>query len=125
MDKIKQLVDEWEFERSLINKQTENKTDVNAFDTLRKNLHRLEQDIQQTLDSIDQAEVHINSKLKSQTLKEKRKVHGNAYFPWEASADELLTKLFLEGKAIGELSEIFERGKGAIRSRLRKLGLID
>ena len=30
MDKIKQLVDEWEFERSLINKQTENKTDVNA-----------------------------------------------------------------------------------------------
>lgn len=36
MDKIKQLVDEWEFERSLINKQTENKTDVNAFDTLRK-----------------------------------------------------------------------------------------
>jgi len=63
--------------------------------------------------------------LKSQTLKEKRKVHGNAYFPWEASADELLTKLFLEGKAIGELSEIFERGKGAIRSRLRKLGLID
>ena len=26
MDKIKQLVDEWEFERSLINKQTENKT---------------------------------------------------------------------------------------------------
>ena len=111
MDKIKQLVDEWEFERSLINKQTENKTDVNAFDTLRKNLHRLEQDIQQTLESIDQAEVHINSKIEVPNIKRKKKSSRKCIFPLGSKRRRAINKIILEGKAIGELSEILKEGK--------------
>lgn len=62
---------------------------------------------------------------KSYTLKEKRKEHGNAYIPWDDEADELLCRMFDEGKTIALLSELFDRTKGAIRSRLKKLGKIE
>lgn len=62
---------------------------------------------------------------KSYTLKEKRKEHGNAYLPWDDEADELLCRMFDEGKTIALLSELFDRTKNAIRSRLKKLGKIE
>lgn len=61
---------------------------------------------------------------KSYTLDEKRDKHGNAYLPWDENADKLLCRMFDEGKTINLLSEIFERSKGAIKSRLKKLGKI-
>lgn len=54
----------------------------------------------------------------------KRDKHGNAYLPWDENADKLLCRMFDEGKTINLLSEIFERSKGAIKSRLKKLGKI-
>lgn len=62
---------------------------------------------------------------KKYTLEEVRLKHGNAYLPWEKEADEYLIRLFKEGKSINELAEIFERNQGGIRSRLKKLGMLE
>lgn len=51
--------------------------------------------------------------------------HGNAYLPWGDAADKLLCRMYDEGESIDVLSEIFERTKGAIRSRLNKLGRLE
>ena len=62
---------------------------------------------------------------KSYTLEQKREKHGNAYMPWDDETDSLLVKMYVEeGKSIKLLSVIFERTQGAIRSRLKKLGII-
>ncbi|MCK5741429.1 MAG: Bro-N domain-containing protein [Chlorobi bacterium] len=57
------------------------------------------------------------------SLKEIRETHKKAYEPWTAEDDAKLERLFFEEKSIKELSEIFGRQLGAIRSRLRKLEL--
>lgn len=54
-------------------------------------------------------------------IKEIRKTHQQAYEPWTAEADEKLVMLFRQGKSVKELSEIFGRTKGGIRSRINKL----
>lgn len=64
-------------------------------------------------------------KHKAYTLDEKRAEHGNAYLPWDDAADKLLCRMYDEGESIDVLSEIFERTKGAIRSRLNKLGRLE
>lgn len=61
-------------------------------------------------------------KSKKYTLEEKRIEHGNAYMKWDEEADNLLCRLYDEGNSISLLAEMFERRKGAIRSRLKKLG---
>jgi hypothetical protein len=61
---------------------------------------------------------------KKYTYEEIRKKYPKAYEKWGNSADTKLIKLYLEGKTIKELSEIFQRQPGAIRSRLKKLGLL-
>lgn len=82
-------------------------------------------------DAIDKAIAYCSlstkedkSSEKKYTIDEKRKEYGNAYLPWEKEADEYLIRLYDEGKSIKELTEIFERNNGAIRSRLKKLGKI-
>lgn len=47
----------------------------------------------------------------------------NAYKPWTQDDDDRLEQLFCEGKTTRELSEIFQRKQGAIRSRIKKLEL--
>lgn len=54
-------------------------------------------------------------------VQEARKTHKQAYEPWTIEADEKLVLLFQQGKTVAELSEIFGRTKGAIRSRIKKL----
>lgn len=56
------------------------------------------------------------------TLEERRMKHGNAYIPWDEEADRVLCRMYDEGKSINLLADIFERTRGAIRSRLIKLG---
>ncbi len=53
-------------------------------------------------------------------IKEK---HLNAYLPWDKTQDEKLRELFTNGSSVAVLAKIFNRTKGAIRSRLAKLGL--
>jgi hypothetical protein len=61
------------------------------------------------------------SKPVPENVKEIRRVHRQAYKPWTTEADEKLVYLFRQGKTVDELSEIFGRTKGAIRSRINKL----
>lgn len=49
--------------------------------------------------------------------------YPNAYMSWTQEDDDKLERLFCEGKTTKELSGIFQRKQGAIRSRLNKLEL--
>lgn len=51
--------------------------------------------------------------------------YEKTYKKWEDDEEIKLKGSYLQGKSIKELSQIFQRRPGAIRSRLRKLGLID
>lgn len=57
------------------------------------------------------------------TKESKQLVHKNAYEKWTNEDDDKLELLFCEGKTVSELSEIFKRNPGAIRSRINKLEL--
>ncbi len=59
------------------------------------------------------------------TLADIRKRYPNAYKAWSPQDDEGLRDGFEKGKAIRELAREFGRNAGAIRSRLRNLGLQD
>lgn len=64
------------------------------------------------------------SKL-SQTyyVKQIREKYQSAYKPWTREDDEKLKYLSAEGKSNSELAQLFGRESGAIKSRLRKLGV--
>ena len=62
-------------------------------------------------------------KEKAYSINEIRKKHKQAYTKWTTEDDERLKKLHEEGRKISELADDFGRKDGAIRSRLRKLGL--
>lgn len=52
-----------------------------------------------------------------------RTEHTNAYRAWTMEEDGKLENLKFEGKNVAEIAKSFERKEGAIRSRLKKLGL--
>lgn len=58
---------------------------------------------------------------KAYSVEEIRKKHPKAYDKWSEQEDSLLIQMFRQGKSIDELSVVFQRGEGAIRSRLNKL----
>ena len=60
---------------------------------------------------------------RKRTLVEMRKRYPNAYKPWSTEDDEALRAAFKGGTSIKEIAHDFGRNMGAIRSRLRKLGL--
>lgn len=75
---------------------------------------------------ITEADILFEKKsIKAYNINEIRKKHKNAYEPWTTKLDEKLEIHFCENKNIQELSGIFERNEGAIRSRIKKLKLKD
>jgi F-box protein, helicase, 18 len=54
-----------------------------------------------------------------------RDKHKDAYKPWTTEDDVVLKKLFSSSKTIVEIAKQFGRTKGAIFSRLKKLGLAE
>lgn len=52
-------------------------------------------------------------------------LYAKAYAPWTAEDDAMLEEKYRQGLSIRVLAETLERGTGAIRSRLKKLGLIE
>ena len=60
---------------------------------------------------------------KKYSVEKIRNEYANAYRPWTGEEDEKFEILRLQGKSVKELAEIFGRQKGAISSRLRKMGL--
>jgi hypothetical protein len=64
-------------------------------------------------------------KIKKYSVEELRKTTAKAYQKWTQEEDERLVETFATGKKIPYLAILFERKNGAIRSRLKKLGLLD
>lgn len=62
---------------------------------------------------------------KAYRVDEIRKEYPNAYESWEVDDDAILKKKYAQGVSLKILAEAFGRGEGAIRSRLKKLGLIE
>lgn len=61
---------------------------------------------------------------KSYNLDEIRRKHPRAYENWTDNEDFELSKCYQEGLSISLLAEKHQRNRGAIRSRLKKLGLM-
>lgn len=59
----------------------------------------------------------------SNHMQEQKALYSNAYKPWSEADDALLTKLYKEGTSMKELISLFQRNRGGIAARLRKLGL--
>jgi hypothetical protein len=60
---------------------------------------------------------------KTYNIEEIRKTHEKAYLPWTPEEDNKLEELSRSGGSILNLATHFGRNKGAISSRLKKLGL--
>lgn len=56
-------------------------------------------------------------------MAQQKQIHAKAYAPWTEEDDNRLRQLYQDGKTTSELADLFERNTGAIRSRIRKLGL--
>lgn len=67
---------------------------------------------------------HHEQKHYPPKLSEIRKQYPNAYKPWSHEDDILLLKLRTEGKTVNELSALFQRNPGSIRSRLQKFRML-
>lgn len=55
-------------------------------------------------------------------MERQKALYPNAYKPWSNDDDDLLTKLYKEGATVKELMAFFQRNRGGVTSRLRKLG---
>ena len=64
-----------------------------------------------------------NNKIIDSKILEIRKKYRRAYKPWSAKEDDLLRQYFKENKSTKYLAGVFQRNPGAIRSRLKKIGL--
>ena len=54
-----------------------------------------------------------------------REKHSNAYLPWDKAQDDKLRELFVQSSPAADLAKTFNRTRGAIKSRLVKLGLLE
>lgn len=71
-----------------------------------------------------ESETESNSQPEPTSHMEAQKaIYPNAYSHWSNEDDQRLEQLFHEGKSVEELMSVFQRNRGSITSRLRKLGL--
>jgi DNA-directed RNA polymerase specialized sigma24 family protein len=61
---------------------------------------------------------------KTYSVEEARKQYPRAYEPWNAEEDEQLRLQYNQQASIDEIATEFQRQPGAIKSRLKKLGLL-
>lgn len=66
----------------------------------------------------------MEKQSKAYSVKQVRRNYPKAYAKWTEDEDRRLEKRYTQGKIIRELADILQRKPGAIRSRLRKLGLL-
>ena len=60
----------------------------------------------------------------SSYIRQIREAHPRAYAPWSVAEEQKLTGLFKAGQSINDMASRLERRPSAIRSRLKRLGLI-
>ena len=71
------------------------------------------------------SETKIENSVNKTPFEKIRNEYPNAYQPWEKTQDFKLRELFEKGLSVAELARVFGRNRGAIRSRLAKLELIE
>jgi hypothetical protein len=74
---------------------------------------------------IDASSEKINSHPAESYITEIRKKHKNAYKPWTKKDDEDLIYEFKKNRDLKMIAKKFDRQIGGIKSRLRKLKLIE
>jgi len=62
---------------------------------------------------------------KTYSLEKFRAIHKEAYKPWTPQLDDELTTLYCKGIDIPQMTSHFGRNAGAIKSRIKKLELVD
>lgn len=85
-----------------------------SIDSIRKNAISTIEDILKKV---------LPPKQKPNHILEQRALYVNAYRPWSTEDDKQLARFYNEGKTVTELMDLFQRNRGGIKSRLRKLGL--
>ena len=77
--------------------------------------------------TVDQIDHQSKRSVDSQpgAPKSKNSPSPNAYKSWSSEEDSELTRLKALGKSVSELSQLFGRTPGAVRSRIKKLGSCD
>ena len=91
-----------------------------------EDLNNFKKQFDQIVNLIEKISTKSSSYLGSVSgyLKKVREKFPNAYKPWPDNDDKKLKKMFIDGKKTPELAKYFQRRNGAIRARLKKLGLI-
>lgn len=74
-------------------------------------------------DAFQKAAEFVAAPKKAYAVDSIRRTHPRAYEPWSAEEDQRLRTQYEEGIDIPELARVFLRQQGAIRSRLKRLGL--
>lgn len=77
------------------------------------------------LENNDDAQVTTEKTFGAIGFKKIREKYPSAYLPWDKDQDIELKELFTKGLSIVELTTAFNRTRGSITSRLKKLGLLD
>jgi len=60
---------------------------------------------------------------KFDSIKKIKKENKEAYKPWTRKDDDEMINLFFDGVSVGDMALKLKRTKGAIRARIRKMGL--
>ena len=74
-------------------------------------------------EKIEPKNEEVLQKTRSHSQETIRIKYPNAYVKWSSDDDERLRELYKSGKTVKELIQIFQRKRGAIESRLKKLKL--
>lgn len=95
-------------------------------ETLADGVNPLTGEILAQNDSCNQVEIvrAIYALLAAVPDEKTKPVHENAGKPWTTEDDDLLCRMFDEGKTKKEICEYFKRSSGAISARLMRLGKI-
>jgi superfamily I DNA/RNA helicase len=67
----------------------------------------------------------LTKNKKSYSVNEVRENYGDAYRPWTIEMDDELTVMYCEGVTEKDMAKHFGRTKGAIKSRIKKLELVE
>lgn len=103
-------------------KITESKR-LNEKDFERRHIMVFEESIEVFAKAINQTIKEMRELNKAYSVDEMRKTNPKAYARWTEEDDNRLELLYCEGKSTAELSKIFERNRGAVTSRIKKLEL--
>jgi len=69
--------------------------------------------------------IRKSGKTKAYGVEEIRQKYPKAYAKWIEGENNALRDKYLKGMRVDELARVFQRQPSAIRSRLRKLGLVE